>query len=70
MSRTALSFLFALLFALLTGRPVASQSVDLDALITFYGDNTEYSNDFREGETTLGSFAKVFVEVPTSPRLQ
>ena len=58
MSRAALSFLFALLFALLTGRPVAAQNVDLDALITFYGDNTEYSNEFREGETTLGSWIR------------
>jgi hypothetical protein len=51
--------------------PAAAQpvSVDLDALVTFYGDNTEFSNPFREGETLIGTFAALFVEARPSGRL-
>jgi hypothetical protein len=49
----------------------AAQDVDysFDATVTFYGDNTEFSNPFREGETVLGTYASVFVEARTSGRL-
>ncbi len=43
--------------------------LDLDALVTFYGDNTEFANPFREGETILGTFAVAFVEARLSERL-
>jgi hypothetical protein len=51
--------------------PAAAQplDVDLDALVTFYGDNTEFSNPFREGETLIGAFANVFLEARLSERL-
>jgi hypothetical protein len=63
--------------ALLTGwvlaatTAVAGQAPDLtfDATITFYGDNTEFSNPFRRGQTLLGTWAKAFVDVRTSDRL-
>jgi hypothetical protein len=48
---------------------VAAQDVDLDARLTFYGDNTEFSNDFREGQTTLGTFAQLFVEARLNDRI-
>lgn len=61
----------AVLVSLPAARPTSAQDLDLslDALVTFYGDNTEFSNPFREGETLLGSFAEVFVEARTSDRL-
>jgi hypothetical protein len=51
--------------------PAAAQPlpIDLDALVTFYGDNTEFSNPFREGETLVGAFATVFLEARPSDRL-
>jgi hypothetical protein len=44
-------------------------SLDLDASATFYGDNTEFSNPFRTGETLTGAWAAVFVEGRVSDRL-
>jgi hypothetical protein len=51
--------------------PAAAQPlhVDLDTGVTFYGDNTEFSNPFREGETLAGIFATVFLEIRSSERL-
>ncbi len=61
----------ALLITVLLVHPLNAQDLelDLDALVTFYGDNTEFSNPFREGETLLGTFAEAFIEVRTSERL-
>jgi hypothetical protein len=49
----------------------AGQTPDLsfDATITFYGDNTEFSNPFREGQTLIGTWAKASVDVRTSDNL-
>ena len=56
--------------SMLLATPAAGQtSVDLTARATFYGDNTEFSNPFREGETLLGTFASVFVDARVSERL-
>src|SRR5687768_13702877 len=41
----------------------------LDATVTFYGDNTEFFNPFRDGETTIGTHALVVGEARTSERL-
>ena len=41
----------------------------LGANATFYGDNTEFSNPFREGETLLGTFASLFIDARLSDRL-
>lgn len=56
---------------LLLTRAAAAQDVDysLDATATFYGDNTEFFNPFRKGETTLGAHLLVFGEARTSDRL-
>ena len=41
----------------------------LDATVTFYGDNTEFFNPFRTGETILGTHAFIVGEARTSDRL-
>lgn len=55
----------------LIAQAVAAQALDarLDARVAFYGDNTELSNPFREGETLLGAFAEIFVDTRLSDRL-
>jgi hypothetical protein len=52
-------------------QPVAAQvdEISLDADLTFYGDNTEFANPFREGETMLGTFATIVLEARLSERL-
>ncbi len=40
----------------------------IGAEFLFYGDNTEFSNPFREGETLLGNAARVFVTVGIGDR--
>lgn len=56
---------------LLLACEAAAQEVDysLDATATFYGDNTEFFNPFRRGETILGAHALVYGEARTSDRL-
>jgi len=56
---------------LLLARGAAAQDVDysLDATVTFYGDNTEFFNPFRDGETTLGTHVFLVGEARTSERL-
>ena len=56
---------------LLLARDAAAQDVDysLDATVAFYGDNTEFFNPFRDGETTIGAHALVVGEARTSERL-
>ncbi|OFW46367.1 MAG: hypothetical protein A3J29_17870 [Acidobacteria bacterium RIFCSPLOWO2_12_FULL_67_14b] len=58
-------------FMLLLACGAAAQGVDysLDATVTFYGDNTEFFNPFRKGETILGAPALVGGEARTSDRL-
>jgi len=65
MARVAL----LLVGAVLAAPAAVAQEVDLDALVTFYADNTEFSNEFREGQTTLGSFARLFVEARLDERV-
>ena len=43
-----------------------AQSYTAAADILFYGDNTEFANPFREGETLLGSSGRVFLDVALS----
>jgi hypothetical protein len=52
-------------------RSAAAQGLelDLDALVTFYGDDTEFSNPFSEGETIIGTYATAFLEARLSSRL-
>lgn len=60
-----------MLCSLLLPPPAAGQNVtvDLDALVMFYGDNTELANPFRESETLLGAMASVFLEARINDRL-
>jgi hypothetical protein len=53
------------------GRPLAAQDLqlDLDATTTFYADNGEFSNPFREGETLIGTFGTVLVEARPGDRV-
>ncbi len=67
MLRSAIVFAGCMLLA----RGAAAQDVDysLDATATFYGDNTEFFNPFRDGETTIGAHGLVVGEARTSDRL-
>ena len=54
----------ALLIALVTfSQPVSGQTYAAGSDLFFYGDNTEFSNPFRAGETTLGISGTVFLDV-------
>jgi hypothetical protein len=46
--------------------PAAAQSLTAGLDLLFYGDNTEFANPFREGETLLGTAGRVFVDVELS----
>jgi hypothetical protein len=50
------------------GRAVCAQeSVTLRSDILLYGDNTEFRNPFREGETIFGAAARIFADVRLGP---
>ena len=50
------------------GRAVrAQESITLRSDILLYGDNTEFRNPFREGETIFGAAARVFADLPLGP---
>jgi hypothetical protein len=49
-----------------TIQPVAAQSITAGVDLFFYGDNTEFANPFREGETILGAAGRAFVDVKLS----
>jgi hypothetical protein len=51
--------------------PAAAQMPDLgfEATVTFYGDNTEFSNPFRRGQTLIGTWATAVVDARVSDRL-
>jgi len=59
------------LAALLLAGAAQAQGTDyrLDTTVTFYGDDTEFFNPFRTGQTTLGTYAVLFGEARTSDRL-
>ena len=40
----------------------AAQTYSAGADLLFYGDNTEFANPFRAGDTTLGASGKIFLE--------
>jgi hypothetical protein len=54
---------------LIVSRPaLAQEGVTLRSDILLYGDNTEFRNPFREGETIFGAAARVAFDVELSPR--
>ncbi len=61
----ALTF-FILLNSLLAIQPAAAQRLTAGADLLFYGDNTEFANPFREGETLLGTAGRAFVDLELS----
>jgi hypothetical protein len=69
MRRVVLFSVWVLSLAL--AHPAAAQSVDysVDAAVTFFGDNTEFFNPFRTGETQLGTHAIAFGEARANQRL-
>jgi hypothetical protein len=52
-----------LVAVLLCARPASGQTYTAGADIFFYGDNTEFANSFRSGETTLGASGTVFLDI-------
>ncbi len=42
---------------------LAQERISLGADLSFYGDNTEFFNPWREGETLLGSEGRIFLDV-------
>lgn len=44
-------------------RPAAAQSYTAATDLFFYGDNTEFANDYRRGETVFGASGRVFLEI-------
>jgi hypothetical protein len=60
-SRLACGLLACLM--LLAVAPVSAQTVTAGVDLLFYGDNTEFDNPFREGETRLGTAGRLFVDV-------
>jgi hypothetical protein len=56
--------------ALAAATPAAGQpELAVEADLAFYGDNTEFSNPFREGETLLGVHGRLVVEARVSDRV-
>jgi hypothetical protein len=61
---------FAALVSTLASSTAAAQDhVTLRSDILLYGDNTEFRNPFREGETLFGAAARVYAEVELHPRV-
>jgi len=63
--------LTGLLLLLAFGSPAWAQvpTLTLRTSLVFYGDDTEFSNPFRTGETILGTYGVAFLEVGLSDRL-
>lgn len=64
----------ALLFGMLSlivAAPAAAQVKDLqlNARLVFYADDTEFSNPFRTGQTLLGTFGTLTLDITLSERL-
>jgi hypothetical protein len=56
--------------AMLAGRALAQDAVTFHADLTFYGDNTEFSNPFRDGDTLLGNWGRLSVDVQLNSRVR
>lgn len=56
----------------LVAAPASAQlsNLSLQGTLVFYGDDTEFSNPFRTGETLLGTYGSLFVEASVSDRVQ
>jgi hypothetical protein len=56
----------ALILLLLPAQPALAQKYTAAADLLFYGDNTEFANQFREGETILGVSGTIFLDIAIS----
>ena len=56
--------LLLLCAALAPSRAAAQDQLAIQSHFLFYGDNTEFRNPFREGETVFGAAARVTAEIP------
>jgi hypothetical protein len=61
-------FGIGVLLLLVTRPALAQESVTLRSDLLLYGDNTEFRNPFREGETIFGAAVRVAFDVELSPR--
>jgi hypothetical protein len=52
----------ALIATLLATPPASAQTLTAGGDVYFYGDNTEFTNPFRSGDTTLGASGRVFID--------
>jgi hypothetical protein len=55
--------------ATLGGSAFAQEHVSLRADVLLYGDNTEFRNPFREGETIFGAALRIGADIDVSPRV-
>jgi hypothetical protein len=70
MRRLARMALLSAVLPACTGRAVCAQEkVTLRSDLLLYGDNTEFRNPFREGETIFGAAARVFAEIDLNARV-
>lgn len=60
-TRRTVALVFLTVAALAPAALEAQELVTLDAQFLFYGDNTEFSNAFREGETLLGNSGRFVI---------
>jgi hypothetical protein len=64
-----LTILLALVVFLASSHAEAQSATTLRADLTFYGDNTEFTNEFRDGETILGNTIRLYADVTLNDRV-
>jgi hypothetical protein len=62
--------LCALLGLIPTPHPVSAQAIKWKSGTAFYGDNTEFFNPYRVGETILGAQLQTYLSVAPGPRTE
>lgn len=67
--RGRLTWLFFLCCAWSSAAALAQDRESVVADLLFYGDNTEFANPFREGETVLGAMARVVLSVKVNEQV-
>jgi hypothetical protein len=58
------------LITLSVAGPARAQEITWRSDLTFYGDNTEFTGPYRDGETILGAQFKTFLDVATGARTE
>jgi hypothetical protein len=67
----ARAVVLAVVLPVCAGRAAGAQEkVTLRSDLLLYGDNTEFRNPFREGETIFGAAARVFADIELNPRVR